>query len=64
MAMELGLPAERVDALATASLPMMRAPRPRRAVLDNRMLRLRGLDTMPDWQTAARAFLRVRGPVL
>ncbi len=64
MATELGLPAERVDALPTAALPMMRAPRPRRAILENRMLRLRGLDTMPDWQIAARAFLRVRGPVL
>jgi dTDP-4-dehydrorhamnose reductase len=52
----LGLPETRVMALATAELPM-KAPRPRRAVLDNRMLRLRGLDTMGDWQTQARAFL-------
>jgi dTDP-4-dehydrorhamnose reductase len=56
LAAELGLPTSRVEALPTASLPM-RAPRPRRAVLDNRMLRLRGLDTLGDWQTQARAFI-------
>jgi len=44
--------------LATHELPMMKAPRPRRAILDNRMLRLRGLDLLPDWQSAARAYLR------
>jgi dTDP-4-dehydrorhamnose reductase len=58
LAAELRLPADRVQALATNELPMMKAPRPRRAILDNRMLRLRGLDTLPDWQTAARAFMR------
>jgi dTDP-4-dehydrorhamnose reductase len=57
LAAELGLPAERVLALASAELPMMKAPRPRRAILDNRMLRLRGLDSLPDWQSAARAFM-------
>ena len=36
----------------------MKAPRPRRAILDNRMLRLRGLDTMSSWQEAARAFMK------
>ena len=56
LAGELGLPASRVEALPTASLPM-KAPRPRRAILDNLMLRLRGLPPMPDWQTAARAFM-------
>jgi dTDP-4-dehydrorhamnose reductase len=56
LADELGLPAERVAALPTGSLSL-RAPRPRRAVLDNRMLRLRGLDTLGDWQTQARAFM-------
>lgn len=52
----LGLPADRVVAVPTADLPM-RAPRPRRAVLDNRMLRLRGLDTLGHWQEQARAFM-------
>jgi dTDP-4-dehydrorhamnose reductase len=56
LASELGLPDSRVNAVATADLPM-KAARPRRAVLDNRMLRLRGLDTMGDWQTQARAFM-------
>jgi dTDP-4-dehydrorhamnose reductase len=46
----------RVVAVPTAELPM-KAQRPRRAVLDNRMLRLRGLDTMGDWQSQARAFM-------
>ncbi len=57
MADELGLPEGRVDPLPTSALPM-KAPRPRRAVLDNRMLRLRGLDAMPSWQDAARAFIK------
>lgn len=56
LAAELGLPADRVAALPTTALPMT-ATRPRRAVLDNRMLRLRGLDTLGDWQSQARAFL-------
>lgn len=64
LAAELGLPEERVQALPTAELPMMRAPRPRRAVLENRMLRLRDLDSMPDWRVAARAFIRAWTPVL
>jgi len=54
---QLGLPEGRVDPLPTSALPM-KAPRPRRAILDNRMLRLRGLDTMPSWQDAARAFIK------
>jgi dTDP-4-dehydrorhamnose reductase len=57
MAAELGLPASRVDPLPTSALPM-KAPRPRRAILDNRMLRLRGLDGMSSWQDAARAFIK------
>lgn len=56
LAGELGLPGSRVEALPTASLPM-KAPRPRRAILDNLMLRLRGFAPMPDWRTAARAFM-------
>ena len=54
---ELGLPADRVEPLPTAALPM-KAPRPRRAILENRMLRLRGLDTLSSWQDAARAFIK------
>jgi dTDP-4-dehydrorhamnose reductase len=57
LAAALGLPETRVQAVPTSELPMMKAARPRRAVLDNRMLRLRGLDTMGDWQAQARAFL-------
>jgi dTDP-4-dehydrorhamnose reductase len=57
MAAELELPASRVDPLPTSALPM-KAPRPRRAILDNRMLRLRGLDGMSSWQDAARAFIK------
>jgi dTDP-4-dehydrorhamnose reductase len=56
LAAALGLPDSKVSAVPTGELPM-KAARPRRAVLDNRMLRLRGLDTMDDWQTQARAFL-------
>jgi dTDP-4-dehydrorhamnose reductase len=56
LAAELKLPEERVQALPTSALPM-KAARPRRAVLDNRMLRLRGLDTLGDWQEQARGFL-------
>lgn len=63
LAAELGLPQDRVQPLPTSALPMMKAPRPRRAILDNRMLRLRGLDTMPDWRTAARAFIRAESPL-
>ena len=57
MAAELGLPASRVEPLPTSALPM-KAPRPRRAILDNRMLRLRDLDGMSSWQDAARAFIK------
>jgi dTDP-4-dehydrorhamnose reductase len=58
IASELGVPEDRVVELSTEALPM-KAPRPPRAILDNRMLRLRGLDEMPDWREAARAFLQV-----
>lgn len=64
VAAELGLPDDRVEALPSAALPIMKAPRPRRAVLDNRLLRLRGLDTMPSWKDAARAFIRTHRPVI
>jgi dTDP-4-dehydrorhamnose reductase len=52
----MGLPESRVEGLPTSALPM-KASRPRRSILDNRMLRLRGLDTMPSWQDAALAFI-------
>jgi dTDP-4-dehydrorhamnose reductase len=56
----LGLPAERATGVATSELPM-KAARPRRAILDNRALRLRGLDSMPSWQDALRAFMAEAG---
>jgi dTDP-4-dehydrorhamnose reductase len=56
IAATLGLPEARVESLPTAALNM-KAPRPRRAVLDNRMLRLRGLDGMSSWQDAACAYI-------
>jgi dTDP-4-dehydrorhamnose reductase len=52
----LGLPAERTAGVPTSALPM-KAPRPRRAILDNRALRERGLDTLATWQNALRAFI-------
>jgi dTDP-4-dehydrorhamnose reductase len=52
----LGLPADRTVGVPTSALPM-KAARPRRAILDNRALRLRGLDTLPTWQDALRAFI-------
>jgi dTDP-4-dehydrorhamnose reductase len=55
-ATKLGLPESRVEGLPTSALPM-KAARPRRSILDNRMLRARGLDTMPTWQDAALAFI-------
>jgi dTDP-4-dehydrorhamnose reductase len=56
----LGLPEASALGLPTSALPM-KAPRPRRAILDNRMLRLRGLDGMPTWQDALLAFM-AEGP--
>lgn len=53
---ELGLPDARIEIVSTAALNM-KALRPRRAILDNRMLRARGLDTMPAWQDALRAYI-------
>jgi dTDP-4-dehydrorhamnose reductase len=52
----LGVPAERVQGVPTSALPL-KAARPRRAVLDNRMLRLRGLDTLSSWQDALASFI-------
>lgn len=52
----LGVPAERVQGVSTRELPL-KAPRPRRAILDNRRLRDHGLDTLSPWQDALRAFI-------
>ncbi|HVZ89143.1 MAG TPA: dTDP-4-dehydrorhamnose reductase [Polyangia bacterium] len=52
----LGVPAERAQGVASASLPL-KAARPRRSILDNRALRARGLDTLSSWQDALRAFI-------
>ena len=52
----VGAPVERVTGVATADLPM-KAPRPRRAILDNRALRAVGLDLLSTWQNALRAFV-------
>jgi dTDP-4-dehydrorhamnose reductase len=52
----LGLPENKVEAVSYASL-RLKAPRPRRAVLDNRALRARGLDTLSSWQDALAAFV-------
>jgi dTDP-4-dehydrorhamnose reductase len=51
-----GAPAERVQGVAYADLKL-KAPRPLRAILDNRALRALGLDTLPTWQDALRAFV-------
>jgi dTDP-4-dehydrorhamnose reductase len=52
----VGAPAERVQGVAYADLNLT-APRPRRAVLDNRALRDVGLDTLSSWQDGLRAFV-------
>ena len=52
----LGLPPDRVRAVSSAELPL-KAPRPRRAILDNRRLREHGLDTLSRWQETLRAFI-------
>jgi dTDP-4-dehydrorhamnose reductase len=56
----LGLPADRVEGVPTSALPL-KALRPRRAILDNRALRDRGLDLFSDWQEALRAFIAQEG---
>lgn len=63
LAAELGLSDAKVNEQASSALPNVKAVRPRRSTLDNRMLRLRGLDTMPDWRDAARAFIRAERPI-
>jgi dTDP-4-dehydrorhamnose reductase len=52
----LGIAGDKVQGVPTSALPM-KAARPRRAILDNRGLRERGLDLFPSWQDALRAFI-------
>jgi dTDP-4-dehydrorhamnose reductase len=52
----LQLPETQVEGVPTAALPM-KAPRPRRAVLDNRKLRELSLDTISSWQSALADFV-------
>jgi dTDP-4-dehydrorhamnose reductase len=52
----LGLPEDRAQGVPSAAL-RLKAPRPRRAVLENRNLRARGLDTLSTWQDALAAFV-------
>jgi dTDP-4-dehydrorhamnose reductase len=52
----LGVPESRVVGVPSTSIPY-KAPRPRRAILDNRRLREIGLDTMSSWQGALTAFI-------
>src|SRR5262249_9646819 len=59
IAEELGRPLPRTfEGVATAALMNASpAPRPAMSVLDNRMLRLRGLGRMPPWRDALRDYL-------
>jgi len=52
----LDLPEGRVEGVPSAALSLI-APRPRRAILENRMLKLRGLDTLSRWDDGLRAFI-------
>jgi dTDP-4-dehydrorhamnose reductase len=54
---ELGLPDAPIEPVSDAGLALP-ARRPRRAVLDNRMLRLRGLDRLSPWDRALRGYVR------
>ncbi|HVT06695.1 MAG TPA: dTDP-4-dehydrorhamnose reductase [Polyangia bacterium] len=57
LARELGLPHARIEPVSDANLGLA-ARRPRRAVLDKRMLRLRGLDgLLSPWEQALRAYV-------
>ena len=56
LAEKLGLPNNNVNPLPYGALSM-KAARPRRSILDNRMLRLRGLDTLGTWQDQALRFM-------
>lgn len=56
LASQLALSNARIEALPTSALSL-KAPRPRRAVLDKRMLRLRGFAGLGDWRDHARGFI-------
>lgn len=57
LAVALGLPEARIERVSDANLALP-ARRPRRAVLDKRMLRLRGLDgLLSPWDQALRAYV-------
>ena len=56
IAKRLGVPDDRVQAVASSELPFPEL-RPRRAILDNRALRAIGLDTLSSWQDALTAYL-------
>ncbi|MCG5056404.1 MAG: dTDP-4-dehydrorhamnose reductase [Myxococcales bacterium] len=57
LAGQLGISAEKVAALPYGALSL-KAARPRRAILNNRMLRLRGLDTLGTWEEQALRFMQ------
>ncbi len=63
MAAHLGLPDARVEALPTASVNL-RASRPARAILDNRALRERGLDTLAPWEDGLAGYLAEAPPAI
>jgi dTDP-4-dehydrorhamnose reductase len=56
IAAHLGLPETSVEPVPTAALREA-APRPRRAILDNRALRAQGLATLSAWQDGLAAYL-------
>ncbi len=56
LAGKLGLPDDNVNALPYGALAL-KAARPRRAILENRMLRLRGLDLLGTWEQQAVRFM-------
>ena len=55
LAGELGVRDARIQPMSDAGLALA-ARRPRRAVLDNRMLRERGLDLLPPWEEGLRRY--------
>lgn len=60
LAGQIGAPTANVSALPYGALSL-KAPRPCRSILDNRMLRLRGLDVLGTWQEQALRYLQSEG---